>query len=111
MTIVKGLMMKNMIYNDMEFSIDKASRGWDIRRKLAGGEYAFVGAALFEELPDDEAEKQFQLLVQTIYPVGIKIIGPDVTHPNRVGDLRIVGPDVAHPNFVYWKKDSSSFKK
>lgn len=101
--------MKNMIYNDMEFTIDKANRGWDISRKLPSGEYAYVGAALFEDLPDEAAETQVELLVRTIFPVGVKIVGPDVTHPNRVGDLRIVGPDVAHPNFVYWKKDSSSF--
>ena len=109
MTVSKGLMMKNMIYNDMEFAIEKASRGWDISRKLPGGEYAFVAASLFENLPNEEVEKQFQLLVRTIYPVGVKIVGPDVSHPYRVGDLRIVGPDVAHPNFVYWNKNRSSF--
>ena len=25
-----------------------------------------------------------------------------------IGDLKIVGPDVTHPNFIYWDKDSSS---
>jgi hypothetical protein len=25
-----------------------------------------------------------------------------------IGDLKIVGPDVTHPNFIYWDKDSAS---
>lgn len=101
--------MHNFIYNDMVFSIAKTDSGWDITRKLLNGESAVVGAALFGGLPDDDAETRAQALVRTIFPVGIKIIGPDVAHPNRVGDLKIVGPDVSHPNFVYWDRDSTSF--
>lgn len=101
--------MKNFTYNDMEFSIVKTGSGWDITRKMPNGDLAVVGAALFSNLPDDDVEARAQALVRTIYPVGIKIVGPDVAHPNRVGDLKIVGPDVSHPNFIYWDKDSTSF--
>jgi hypothetical protein len=41
-------------------------------------------------------------LVRTVFPVGIKIVGPNVSHPNMVGDLKIIDPDVSHPNFIYW---------
>lgn len=103
--------MTNIIYNDMAFSIDKTGSGWDITRTLQNGDIALVGAALFAGLSDVDAEARAQALVRTIFPVGIKLVGPDVAHPNRVGDLKIVGPDVAHPNFVYWDKDTTSFIK
>ena len=99
--------MKNFIYNDMEFSIVKTGSGWDISRKLSNGDVAIVGAGLFVDVPD--AEARAQALVRAIFPVGIKIVGPNVSHPSWVGDLKIVGPDVSHPNFIYWDKDSSSF--
>jgi len=103
--------MKNLTYNDMEFSIVKVGGGWDITRKLPNGNDAMVGAALFAELSDGDAEAQAQILVRTIFSVGIKLVGPDVAHPNMVGDLKIIGPDVGHPNFVYWDKDTTSFAK
>ena len=95
----------------MEFTIAKTASGWDINCKRANGDIAVVGAGLFASLPDGEAEARAQSVVRTIFPVGIKIFGPDVAHPNRVGDLKIVGPDVSHPNFIYWEKDSTSFTK
>jgi hypothetical protein len=49
--------------------------------------------------------------VKSVYPVGVRVVGPDVAHPNKIGDLKIVGPDVTHPNFIYWDKDSASFPK
>jgi len=101
--------MHNFTYNDMEFTLARTGSGWDITRKLSNGDVAVVGATLFADLPDGAAEARAQALVRTIYPVGIKIVGPDVAHPNMIGDLRIVGPDVSHPNFVYWDKDSTSF--
>ncbi len=101
--------MKSLIYNGMEFSIAKIGNGWDITRKLPNGDSAVVGASLFADLPDGEVELRAKVLVKEIYPVGIKIVGPDVAHPNMVGDLKIVGPDVNHPNFIYWDKDSTSF--
>jgi hypothetical protein len=101
--------MKKMTYNDMEFSITRSGSSWDITRKLPNGEFALVGAALFAELSDDDAFARAEALVRTIYPVGIKIIGPNVAHPGTIGDLKIVGPDVSHPNFIYWDRDSTSF--
>ena len=101
--------MKNIFYNDMEFTVTKIGSTWDITRKLPNGDFAVVGAGLFVELPDSDAAARALALVRTIFPVGIKIFGPDVSHPNRVGDLKIVGPDVGHPNFVYWEKNSTSF--
>jgi len=103
--------MTNIVYNDMVFSIIKTGGSWDITRKLPNGDFAVVGAALFADLPDGDAEARAQALIRTIFPVGIKIVGPDVAHPNRVGDLKIIGPDVSHPNFIYWEKDSTSFAK
>ena len=103
--------MKNFTYNDIEFSIARIDNGWNITRKLPNGNIAVVGAALFVDLSDDDAEARAQALVRTVYPVGIKIVEPDVMHPNTVGDMKIVGPDVSHPNFVYWDKESTSFSK
>ncbi len=103
--------MKTFTYNDMEFSVDSARDRWDISYKKSDGKPAFVGAGLFKGLLADEAEGRARALVKSIFPVGIKIVGPDVTHPNMIGDLKIVGPDVTHPNFIYWDKDSSSFPK
>jgi hypothetical protein len=104
-------MMGIFIYNDMEFSKTKSNSGWDITRKLPNGDFAVVGASLFANLSDSDAEARAQALIRAIYPVGIKIVGPNVAHPNMVGDLKIVGPDISHPNFVYWDKDSTSFIK
>ena len=103
--------MKNFIYNDMEFSIAKNGSGWDIRRKLPNGDFAVVGASLFKDLGEEDAGTRALALVRTVFPVGIKIVGPNVSHPIMVGDLKIIGPDVSHPNFIYWNKDSTSFAK
>jgi hypothetical protein len=70
-----------------------------------------VGAGLFPGLSDADAEARAIALVRTVFPVGVKTVGPDVTHPNMIGDLKIVGPDVGHPNFIYWNTDSTSFAK
>jgi hypothetical protein len=103
--------MKNFIYNDMEFSITKNGSGWDINRKLPNGDLAVIGAGLFKDLGEGNARTRALALVRTVFPVGIKIVGPNVSHPNMVGDLKIIGPDVSHPNFIYWNKDSTSFAK
>jgi hypothetical protein len=103
--------MKTILYNDMEFTVAKTGGGWDISRKLPGGATALVAAGLFANLAEAEAEARATALVKTVFPVGIKIVGPDVAHPNMVGDLKIVGPDVSHPNFIYWNKDSTSCAK
>jgi hypothetical protein len=87
--------MKSFTYNDMDFSVESAQGRWDISCKKADGKSAYVGAGLFAEMPESEVEEKARALVKSIFPVGIKIVGPDVTHPN----------------FIYWDKDSSSFPK
>jgi hypothetical protein len=78
---------------------------------LPTGDFAVIGVGLFNDLNEEDAETRSQALVKTAYPVGIKIVGPNVSHPNMVGDLKIIGPDVSHPNFIYWNKDSTSFAR
>ena len=101
--------MANFKYNDMEFAVAAAGAAWDILRQLPGGATAVVGASLFAGASAAEAQTKALALVKAIHPVGIKVVGPDVAHPNMIGDLRIVGPDVTHPNFITWDQDSASF--
>lgn len=101
--------MSTFKYNDTEFALTSAGQGWDISRKLPNGGDALVGAGLFAGMGPADALARALALVKAIQPVGIKVVGPDVAHPNMIGDLRIVGPDVTHPNFIYWDKDSASF--
>ncbi len=103
--------MKKFTYNDMDFSVEKVQGRWDISYRKVDGKSAYVGAGLFEGVLENEIEGKVLALIHSIFPVGIKVVGPDVTHPNLIGDLKIVGPDVTHPNFIYWDKDSSSFPK
>lgn len=98
--------MKSFTYNDMNFTVEKAGKGWDIKNGNA-----IVASGLFASVADADAEAKAVALVKTIFPVGIKIVGPDVTHPLTVGDIKYFAPDVAHPSFVYWNKDSSSDPK
>jgi hypothetical protein len=101
--------MANFTYNDMEFAVNAAGAAWDILRMLPGGASAVVGTGLFAGASAADAQTKGLALVKAIYPVGIKVVGPDVAHPNMIGDLKIVGPDVTHPNFIYWDQDSVSF--
>ncbi len=101
--------MTRFTYNDLAFSLTAAGSRWELTRDAANGAQAQVGTGLFNGLPPDEALAQARALIQAIYPVGIKVVGPDVAHPALVGDLKIVGPNVAHPNFIHWHTDSSSF--
>jgi Zn-dependent alcohol dehydrogenase len=101
--------MATFKYNDMEFAVTAAGQAWDITRTLPNGSAAMVGAGLFAGMGPADALARALALVKAIYPVGIKVVGPDVAHPNMIGDLRIVGPDVTHPNFIYWDQDSASF--
>lgn len=103
--------MDNFTYNDMQFSVVAAGSAWDVLRVQPGGSTAVVGTGLFPGLAAGDAQAKALALVKRIYPVGVKIVGPDVTHATRIGDLRIVGPDVTHPNFIYWDKDSVSCPK
>jgi hypothetical protein len=103
--------MKCFTYNDMDFSVDSANGRWDIAATKPDGKTTWVGAGLFAGMAENEIEAKARSLVKAIFPVGIRIVGPDTAHPNLIGDLKIVGPDVTHPNFIYWDKDSSSFPK
>jgi hypothetical protein len=103
--------MQSIRYNDMQFSIESRDGRWDITYTLPNGASAFAGAGLFPGLSEAEAGTRALALIKTIFPVGIKSVGPDVNHPNTIGDLKIVGPDVTHPNFIYWNKDSVSCPK
>ena len=100
--------MPSISYNDMQFSVEQRGERWDITYKLPNGSSAIAGTGLFAGLPESEAGARALALIKTVFPVGIKSVGPDVTHPNTIGDLKIVGPDVTHPNFIYWNKDSVS---
>jgi hypothetical protein len=103
--------MQPIRYNDMDFTVEKAGRSWDIRCTRTDGSVATAGTGLFVGLGEEEARARALVLIRTVFPVGVKSVGPDVAHPNTIGDLKIVGPDVAHPNFVYWDKDSVSCPK
>lgn len=103
--------MKSFTYNDIDFSLENADGRWSIGYSKTNGQQAIVAAGLFAGLPESEAEAKARVLVKAIFPVGIRIVGPDTTHPNLIGDLKIVGPDVTHPNFIYWDKESSSSPK
>lgn len=103
--------MKTFTYNDTNFLIDKTGGAWNILRVLPDGTTPVFAAGLYAGLPDDEAEAGAEALIKTIFPVGVKIFGPDFAHPNKVGDLKIVGPNLRHPNFIHWNKDSTSFSK
>jgi len=103
--------MKSFTYNDMDFSVENVNGRWAISCLKPDGKAVYVGAGLFEGLLESEAEAKAKQLVKSIYPVGIKVVGPDTSHPNQIGDLKIIGPDVTHPNFIYWDKESSSFPK
>ncbi len=103
--------MQSISYNDMQFSVEKRGDRWDIIYQLPDGSSGVAGAGLFARLSESEAGPRALALIKTIFPVGIKSVGPDVTHPITIGDLKIIGPDVTHPNFIYWDKDSVSCPK
>lgn len=98
--------MKSTTYNDLQFELEPSGDRWDLVCRQPDGTRRIVGAGLFQGLPEPDAEARADALIRTVFPVGIKSVGPDVNHPNTIGDLRIVGPDVTHPNFIYWNKDS-----
>lgn len=101
--------MIHFIYNDTAYTVTSTGAAWDLTRTDAGGRVATVGTGLFAGVPASEVAARARALVQTLNPVGVRLVGPDVAHPLTVGDLRIVGPNVGHPNFVHWDQDSSSF--
>ena len=100
--------MKSFTYNEMAFSLEPAADRWNIVCQRAGGKPVYVATGVFAGVPEGEAECRARALVRVAFPVGVRIVGPDVSHPMMIGDLKIVGPDVTHPDFIYWDKDSSS---
>ena len=101
--------MPTFTYNDITFSVARGTGNrWDVAYALPNGSSALAAANLFAGLPESEAFARARALITTIFPTGIRCVGPDVNHPNTIGDLKIVGPDVNHPNFIYWNKDSTS---
>jgi len=99
--------MSSFTYNDTTFTVTASGAAWDLTR----GPEALVAAGVFPGASAEDASSRALALVKTIFPVGVKCVGPDVAHPNTIGDLKIVGPDVTHPNFIYWNKDSVSCPK
>ena len=100
--------MISFVYNDIRYELQPVGSSWNVLRCEAGGRRVIVGAGLFPWKGTADACCLAEAFVQTAYPVGVKLVGPDVQHPMTVGDLRIVGPNVGHPNFIYWDKDSTS---
>jgi hypothetical protein len=103
--------MLSFRYNDMQFLVEPNGDRWDITYRLPDGSTGLAATGVFAGLAVPEAAARALALVKTVFPVGIRSVGPDVNHPNTIGDLRIVGPDVTHPNFIYWNTDSTSCPK
>ncbi|HIJ62084.1 MAG TPA: hypothetical protein HPQ04_05270 [Rhodospirillaceae bacterium] len=103
--------MQTFRYNDIEFSLTVAGDAWDLASRSSDGREAIVGTGLFAGAGADDALLRAKSLSKTIYPAGIRLVGPDVDHPLKIGDMKIVGPDVSHPNLIYWDKDSTSFPR
>ncbi len=99
--------MSGFIYNDLEYVLAPRGAAWDVIVRRAG-KAETVGAGLFAGRDAEAALASAQKFVRTLAPVGVRVVGPDVAHPLRIGDLKIVPPDVTHPNFIYWDKDSTS---
>ncbi len=100
--------MHTITYNDMEFTVERSGAGWDIAYRVPGGPPALAAAGLFQGLGEAEARQRAETWIRTVFPVGVRSVGPDVNHPITIGDLKIIGPDVGHPNFIHWNKDSVS---
>ena len=103
--------MPSIRYNDMQFTVEPNADRWDLTYLASSGATGIAGTGLFAGLSEGEATTRALALIKTLFPVGIKSVGPDVSHPNTIGDLKIIGPDVSHPNFIYWNNDSVSCPK
>lgn len=101
--------MTKFIHNDAEYVVEPL--GYNIRRVMPDGSSSYIGTNLFPGMTIEEASVKAKQVVKSVNPIGIKVVGPDVTRPNMIGDLKIIGPDISRPNFVNWEKDSISFPK
>jgi hypothetical protein len=103
MTVAEA--QETLTYNGMTFTLEKGAQGWDIEYRK-GGTAGTLGSGLFAGADETTARAKASAVIRGAFPVGVKVIGPDINHSTRVGDLRLVPPDVGHPNFVHWDKDS-----
>ena len=103
--------MASFTYNDITFTLEARAGRWDLSFTQANGVKGLAGVGLFEGLSEADATTRAQGLARTLFPVGVRSVGPDVGHPTTIGDLKLVPPDVAHPTFIYWPKDSASDPK
>lgn len=94
-----------LVYNDMTFTLAEGAQGWDISYRK-GRTSGTLAAGLFAGASQEEARAKARAVIRGAFPVGVKVVGPDVNHPTKVGDLKLVPPDVSHPNFIHWDKDS-----
>ena len=92
---------KTMVYNGMTFTLTQGVKGWDIEYPRGT-----VGTGLFPGADADTARLKARAVIRGAFPVGVKVVGPDINHSTRIGDLKLVPPDVGHPNFLHWNKDS-----
>lgn len=103
--------MASFTYNDMTFTLEPREDRWDLAFTQANGVKGLAGVGLFQGLAEVDALSRAQALARTVFPVGVRSVGPDVAHPTTLGDLKLVPPDVAHPTFITWPKDSASDPK
>jgi hypothetical protein len=92
---------ESLVYNGMTFTLSQGRTGWDI-----GYPRGTVGTGLFPGADAATARAKARAVIRDAFPVGVKVVGPDINHSTRIGDLKLVPPDVGHPNFVHWDKDS-----
>jgi hypothetical protein len=103
MTVAKEQV--TLVYNGMSFTLTKGAKGWDIEHRK-GAAAGTLGAGLFDGADADMARVKARAVIRGAFPVGVKVVGPDINHSTRVGDLKLVPPDVTHPNFIHWDQDS-----
>lgn len=101
MPVLTAEKQETIVYNGVTFTLTEGAKGWDITYPKGT-----VGTGLFPGAAAHEARSKAKAVLRGAFPVGVKVVGPDINHPNRVGDLKLVPPDVGHPNFVHWDKDS-----
>jgi hypothetical protein len=91
-----------IVYNGKRFALERGAKGWNIA-VMGGGT---LGTGLFEGASEEQARAKALVIIRDVHPVGIRLVGPDVTRSTRVGDLRLVPPNVTRANFIHWDQDS-----
>ncbi len=98
---IEAQAQQTVVYNGMTFALTEGAKGWDIAYPKGT-----VGTGLFPGADAITALAKARAVIRGAFPVGVKVVGPDINHPNRVGDLKLVPPDVGHPNFAHWDKEA-----